>query len=82
MAIVQRANVILEIKDDATEYYLAKGYNLIDNAGRIVKEAPPTDVESFRRAYIDSQESVIALQKKVEELTKQLEKKNSKKKSE
>lgn len=36
MRIVQRANVVLRISDDAVDKYLANGYDLLDSEGKTV----------------------------------------------
>lgn len=69
MALVRRANVVLDIKDDQVDRYLDMGYSLIDKNCRVIKESTHKDVESLV-ARCDKQEKQI---KALEENIKSLE---------
>lgn len=45
---VQRANVILQVPEDAKQYYMNQGYSVINDKGEIVEEATLTDVASLQ----------------------------------
>lgn len=51
MAEVQRANVFLTIPDEDIDKYLAKGYNVVDERGRIIKQSVPTELGELQKAY-------------------------------
>lgn len=68
MAFIQRANVILEVEDDTIEYYMARGYNQIDENGNILKEAVPTDVGALRLAYVSNKHAIEEKDAKILEL--------------
>lgn len=53
MALMQRANALLRVKDDQVDRLLNEGYNLIDDAGHIVKKGKPISVEDYKRAYAE-----------------------------
>ena len=61
--MVQRANVILDISPDQKDYYMSQGFAVIDEDGKIVEETKAVTVD--------------ALNRKVAELTKELEKKDA-----
>lgn len=71
MAIVERANVVLEIADDEDliSKYLAKGYSVTNGKGTVLKESIPFDTESLRA-------KIVALQKELQEKDDALAKKD------
>lgn len=74
MALMQRANVLLNVNDANIERYLAKGYSLVDNAGNIVQEAKPHDVTALTEAYIKHEQEIAKLKAENEKLTAQVKK--------
>lgn len=68
MKYVKRANVVLEVKDDTVPYYLNLGYNVIDEQGRIVQEAIPSDVGTLRKFYIEAKAKIKELEDRIAEL--------------
>ncbi len=84
MVKVRRANVILQIEDDADniQRYLDKGYSLIDpETEQVIKEAIPHDVGSLRAMVIKQQKEIEELQAKLKEATeKSVEEKPKRKK--
>lgn len=77
MAIVERDNVVLEIKDTEVGRYLDLGYNVTDGKGNILKESIPTDVRLLQKLYIENTQQIEALQKQIEQLKAELTKSNS-----
>ena len=73
MAIVKRANVVLRVTDAELDKYLAKGYNVIDESGNIVREADPNDVPSLKAAYVKHKEEIAELKAQISELNLKLE---------
>ena len=72
MALIQKANVVLEILDSEVPRHLELGYNLIDEKGNVVEEGRPQDFESYKRAYFAQKEEIQKLQTQIEELQKQI----------
>jgi len=68
MALVQRANVILEVKDDAVERMLDMGYNLIDEQGKVLQRGPIKDIGIMTQMYNEEVEKVTQLEKQVAKL--------------
>lgn len=71
MALVQRANVVLEIEDDNVERYLAKGFSVIDEKGNVLKSARPTTPEQFEKAYDEQRRINNDLKLEIEQLKKE-----------
>lgn len=69
MALVQKLNVVLTIDDDRVKEYLNKGYNVIDNSGRVIKEAMPNDLNQLKllvAKYKKENEELLARVKELE----------------
>lgn len=76
MAIIQKANVVLDISDDADEilYYKQKGFSVIDEYGNVIDAAQPTDLESYREAYYRVCNDVKLMKQQIDKLTVELDK--------
>lgn len=72
MAKVQKANILLTVPDDTVNSYLAKGYNLIDDGGAVIKSAIPTDIGVLQRAFTENQSTISNLKKEIADLKKKL----------
>ena len=68
MVRVERGNVQLDIKEDVVDHYLALGYNVIDEQGRIVKAAIPTQLGALQVAYVESEAKIADLKAEIEKL--------------
>lgn len=69
MVYVQRANVVLRIKESAADRYLAKGYNILEEDGKtVIKEAMPRTVGELQVAYSNHLKEIEALKAEIEEL--------------
>ena len=66
--IVQRANVILRIDDDSAQKYLNLGYNVIDEKGKVLKEAIPSDIGTLRKCYVEHLNKIAELEARIAEL--------------
>ena len=51
MAFVQRANVVLEVNDDAVERMRNAGYNVIDESGAVIQRSTANNFESLSILY-------------------------------
>ena len=60
---MKRLNSVLRVKPEQKQYYMNKGYSVIDAAGEVIEQAMSTDVHE--------------LQNQVRILTKELEAKNT-----
>ena len=75
MTYIQRANVILEVKDDQVERYVNEGYNVIDvNTGKILIESVPKDITGLTKAYNEHIETIKKLQEENTKLTSEIKK--------
>ncbi len=72
MAIVERGNVQLTIDDDVIDLYLAKGYNVVDGKGGIIKECLPNDIKTLQHAYIENKKTIKSLQNEIADLRARL----------
>lgn len=48
---VKRRNVYLDVPADAVDKYLAKGYDVVDSLGNVIKEHVPNDPSALKLAY-------------------------------
>lgn len=74
MALVRKANVVLNIKDDAVNRYLNMGYDLIDDNGNTIKHCNPNDLTSYKKAYNDCVLTIEKMNKEITDLSKKLKK--------
>lgn len=68
MPFIQRANVILEVSDEAAERYYKAGYSILDANGNVSKQALPSDIEELRVKYSELLAKVRQLERENEEL--------------
>lgn len=55
MALVRRGNVELEVNDDFLKQYLAKGFDQVDNTGKIISKGMANNYPALQRAYVQLQ---------------------------
>ena len=77
MARIRRANVLLDVKDDEVGYYLGLGYDLLDEAGNVVKSSIPNDLATLQKHFVDSAKTISALESEIADLKVQLAKAKS-----
>ena len=70
MAYIQKANVILEVKNSEVQRMLDMGYNLLDENGNVAEVGKPQDLESYKRLYFEQLETIKALKEKLAEYEK------------
>lgn len=71
MVKVRRANVILDIEDDADniQRYLDKGYSVVDAVTEeVIQEAIPHDVGALRAMVIQQQNTIEQLEAEIANL--------------
>ena len=71
MAKVERGNVQLTVSDSNLDFYLAKGYNVIDDKGNVIQESIPKDLATMEKMYHEHNATIKALTTKVNDLTKE-----------
>lgn len=79
MNIVQRANVVLRVRDEEVDKYLARGFSLLNENGEVIRSATPNDLATFKEAYIRQSKEIEDLNSQIEELKAELEKARQKK---
>lgn len=51
MVEVQRGNVCLDIPEADIPKYMAKGFSVVDEYGRVIKQSVPTEIGQLQKAY-------------------------------
>lgn len=69
---VKRGNVVLTINAELVDRYMAKGYDLIDKTGNVIKKSVPTDLDSLKAAYERQLSENKQLKEQIASLTAQL----------
>ena len=65
---VRHGNVFLDISPESVEKYMAKGFDIVDERGNVIKECIPSDVNSLRAAYDKHVAQIAELEKQIKEL--------------
>ena len=73
MANVQRANVFLTIEDAEIPKYLAKGFNLLDASGKVIKKSAPTDIAQLQKAYAEHEEALAEKDAEIAKLRSEIQ---------
>ena len=81
MAWVQRANVVLEVKEDAVERMLDMGYDLIDEYGNVLQPTSFIDPARLQSLYKERCAEVEQLKARIVELEAKLNSHKTKKKN-
>ena len=68
MAYIQRANVVLQVKDSEVDYYINLGYNEITKDGKVIKETMPTDIHTLQKYYVDNKKKIAELEAEIAKL--------------
>ena len=69
MATVQRLNVILTVPDEEVNHYLQLGYDMIDDAGKVIQKAIPTSLGELQIFYVESVKKIAELEDIIAKLT-------------
>ena len=70
MAIVKKANVVLEIEDEEIEKYFEKGFSVLDDSGKVIKESIPTEVAELQKLVADQKAIITELEEQIKNLKK------------
>lgn len=76
MAFVQRANVVLEVSEDAVERMLDMGYNRINENGTIIQRGTAKDYASLSVLYQEALDENAELKEQIKKLEKKLKAKD------
>lgn len=76
MAFVQRANVVLEVSEDAVERMLDMGYNRINESGTIIQRGTAKDYTSLSVLYQEALDENAELREQIKKLEKKLKAKD------
>ena len=71
MIMVEHGNVVLKIREDEVSRYLAKGYNVINADGTVLKASVPNDLGTLQKAYREHVAEIEKLKKEIAELKAQ-----------
>ena len=74
---VRRANMVLTIKKSEAERYLAKGFNILDEHGHVIKNAMPTAVGELQVAYANHVKQIDELTAEIKTLREEYAKLSS-----
>ncbi len=69
---VRRANVVLVVPEEQRKEYLAKGFDVIDSAGKIVEYTIPSDVNILKTAYTNHVKEIEMLKAENKKLKSEL----------
>ncbi len=68
---VRKANVVLTVTENEINKYLARGFTVYDDSGKIIAKPIPRDVGSLTKAYIEHEAEIKALKEKIAKLETQ-----------
>lgn len=74
---IKRANVVLHVDEADINHYLELGYSVIDERGKVIKEAVPTDLKFLQTAYVKQKEEIASLKAEVDKLNLKLAEKKA-----
>ena len=69
---VKRSNVVLKVAREDADRYIAKGYDLIDAEGKVLKASVPTDVGALQKALSDKDKEIQKLKTEIASLKSEL----------
>ena len=62
---VRHGNVVLRVPNYQMQEYLAKGYDVIDEDGKIIKHTTPSDINELKKAYVEHINKIEELETKL-----------------
>lgn len=69
---VRRGGTYLTIAATSVERYIAKGFDIVDNDGNVIRESVPNDVNALRKAFEDHVAKIKSLEAEISQLKDQL----------
>lgn len=70
--MIRRKNVFLDVAPEAVDGYLAKGYDLVDANGNVIKQHVPTDFNDLKVEYDKQVAEIKELKAKIKTLEAEL----------
>lgn len=68
---VRRANVVLTVTENEMDKYLARGFTIMDDSGKVIKEPVPRDINLLQKAFVEHTAEIEALKQKIAQLESQ-----------
>ena len=65
---VQRANVVLDVRPEQKEYYMEKGFSVIDDKGKVIEEAISDNVDALKIQIKNLKEQIAKKDAEIEQL--------------
>ena len=75
MIYAQKGNQVSRIEEYQVNTLLEQGFNIIDENGKVLHEAVPTDPKLLKKYYLEFKTRIAELEKEVETLKKSAAKK-------
>ena len=69
MVRVERGNVVLKVQEHEVKHYLNLGYNVTDDAGKVLQAAIPNDLGTLQKHYVESEKRIAELEATVAKLS-------------
>lgn len=73
MVNVQKGNVFLNISNEEVDKYMAKGFSIVDEFGRVIKQSIPTELGELQKAYSDHEEIIKKKDAEIAELKAEIQ---------
>lgn len=65
---MRRKNVFLDVVPELVDKYMAKGYDIVDETGNVLKKSVPTDIASLKSAYDQHVKKIAELEETIKNL--------------
>ena len=65
---MRRKNVFLDVVPELVDKYMAKGYDIVDATGNVLKKSVPTDIASLKSAYDQHVKKIAELEETIKNL--------------
>lgn len=70
--MIRRKNVYLEVSPESVESYVAKGYDVLDSTGNVVRKSVPNNITALQSLCNEQLAKIKKLEDRVKELEAQL----------
>ena len=71
----QRGNQISRIEEQQIDALVEQGFNIVDENGKVLREAVPTDIVLLKKYYVEHKQRIEELEKEIASLKKAATKK-------
>ena len=69
---VRRGNVYLTIASELADRYVAKGFDIVDTEGNVIKQSVPNDIQTLKASYEAHIQEIKDLKQEIKDLKTQL----------